>query len=361
MSDSQSRNTFQPRRWRSWSSNLMLVRLFQHTTKYWGERSSKIPRAPYAPVGRRAAPSSKSEQGLESGHGLHSTVVSKDIFIQVDLKLSAADPVVGANQPLLQVADGPVGQWHHRFRTLAQIGSERLLARDMIESTFFQGKALESVGVNRRTLGHVLLDEGTQRSRFEVGDHRHSNAARRPFALLDCHDDECRSASLELSAPSKPRLSTAYPSVVNLHLAMQPLARRIDHRASELVKHHPRRFVSSQPKLALQKQGRHAAFVGGHQVGCPKPGRQRDLRVVKNSPGRQGDLESAGGALPTSSFHDGIGPPMPASPAREAIGPATSSQIVLAGLFAGKLKLKLPQGRRKARARHPSTLHLAAC
>jgi hypothetical protein len=105
----------------------MLIRLCQHTTRYWGQRSSKVLSAPYAVVGCRTAPGSKSKQGLEGGHRLLSSVVPKDVFIQVDLKLSAAHPMVGANQPLLQVADGAVGQWHHRFRALAQIGSQRLL------------------------------------------------------------------------------------------------------------------------------------------------------------------------------------------------------------------------------------------
>ena len=34
----------------------------------------------------------------------------KDEFVKVDLELVATDPVVGANEPLLQVADGSVGQ-----------------------------------------------------------------------------------------------------------------------------------------------------------------------------------------------------------------------------------------------------------
>jgi hypothetical protein len=34
--------------------------------------------------------------------------------------------VVGANEPLLEVADGPVRQWHCGFRALAQVASQGL-------------------------------------------------------------------------------------------------------------------------------------------------------------------------------------------------------------------------------------------
>jgi hypothetical protein len=39
--------------------------------------------------------------------------------------------------------------------------------------------------------------------------------------------------------------------------------------------------------------------------------------------------------------------------------PRTSGQVLLAGLFAGELKLKLAKSPRKGRTRHPSTLLLA--
>jgi len=38
----------------------------------------------------------------------------------------AAHAVVGANEPLLEVADGPVRQWHCGFRALAQVASQGL-------------------------------------------------------------------------------------------------------------------------------------------------------------------------------------------------------------------------------------------
>jgi len=47
-------------------------------------------------------------------------------LVQVNLQLIAAHAVVGANEPLLEVADGAVRQWHRGFRALAQVASQGL-------------------------------------------------------------------------------------------------------------------------------------------------------------------------------------------------------------------------------------------
>jgi hypothetical protein len=47
--------------------------------------------------------SSKAKESLESGHGLPPAVVSEDELVEVDLELTTADAMVGANQPLLRV------------------------------------------------------------------------------------------------------------------------------------------------------------------------------------------------------------------------------------------------------------------
>jgi hypothetical protein len=85
--------------------------------------------------------------------------VSKDELIKIDLELSAADAVIGADQPLLEVADGAVGQRHHRFGTLAQIDSQRLGARVVLVPCLLQAReGLQTVGVDRGARSNVLLD-----------------------------------------------------------------------------------------------------------------------------------------------------------------------------------------------------------
>ena len=82
--------------------------------------------------------SSKAKESLESGHGLPPAVVSEDELVELDLELTTADAMVGANQPLLEVTDGSVGQGHDRLGTLAQFGPQGLNAGDMLETNLFK-------------------------------------------------------------------------------------------------------------------------------------------------------------------------------------------------------------------------------
>ena len=79
--------------------------------------------------------SPKTQESLESSHRLPATVVSEHELVEVDLELTAAYAVVGANQPWLQVPKGSVGQGHDRLGTLAQFGPQGLRARDRFETS----------------------------------------------------------------------------------------------------------------------------------------------------------------------------------------------------------------------------------
>ena len=68
--------------------------------------------------------SSQAQESLDSGHGLLAAVVSEAELVEVDLELTAADALMGANQPLVQVADGSIGEGHERFDALRQLGPE---------------------------------------------------------------------------------------------------------------------------------------------------------------------------------------------------------------------------------------------
>ena len=54
----------------------------------------------------RPAPRPEPEQGLKRGHRRFAPVMAKDEFVEIDLQVMTADAVVGADEPLLQVADG---------------------------------------------------------------------------------------------------------------------------------------------------------------------------------------------------------------------------------------------------------------
>ena len=65
--------------------------------------------------------SSESEESLEGCAGLPPTVVSKHKLVEVGRKLPAADPVVGAYEPTLQVADGSVDDGYDGLCALPQM------------------------------------------------------------------------------------------------------------------------------------------------------------------------------------------------------------------------------------------------
>src|SRR5712692_5568475 len=257
---------------------------------------------------------------------------------------------MSADEPLLEVADGAIGEWHHRRRAFAQFGSQRLSARDVLEADFLQAsKAFEAIGMNGRARSNVLRDEAVDRRRPEVWDDCHPGTPRSSSALLNGYHDECRAAPPELAAPADPGLGTANPGVVDFYLAVKRLARRIHRRSPELVKYHPSGFVTLKTELVLEKQRRDASLVGRHQVGRPEPEGQRC----------QGDLVTTGGALLASSSHQRVTAIVRASGALVALGPATSGQVLLAGLFVGELNLKLAKSPGKGRTRHSATLLLA--
>jgi hypothetical protein len=289
---------------------------------------------------------------------LPSAVVPKNELVQIDLQLGAAHSMVGAEEPLLEVPDGTISEGHHGFRSLVQLRSQGLSARDMLKDFVQTREGLEAIGEDHRTGSHVLDEKVVDGGRLEVRDDGHADAPRSSPALLHRDQDECGSAPLELSAPSEAGLDAADPGIVDLDLTPKGFARDIDHRSSELVKHHPGGFVAPKPKLALEKQCRNTPLVGGHQIGCPEPKGQRGLGIVKNSARGQRDLVAAGGALPTSSSHQRVAARMGASRTLITLRPAALGQVLLARLLVGELKLKLGERLWEGRARHSPTLQV---
>lgn len=70
----------------------------------------KVPGTPYFLVGRRLAPSSQAEPGLERCQGQPSSVEAKDKFVEANLELLATHALMSPGQPLLQIADRSVRQ-----------------------------------------------------------------------------------------------------------------------------------------------------------------------------------------------------------------------------------------------------------
>ena len=195
----------------------------------------------------------------------------------------------------------------------------------------------------------------------EAREDAHADAPRAPAPFLHGHQNRNRAAPLQLSAASQPRLRPSNPGIVDLDLPMQRFARGIDHGPPELVQHHPGRFIASQAQLALEQEGRDAAFVGDGKIGRPKPDGQRRLRVVEDRASRQRHLVPAGHALPARVRPQAVAARVAAARTHEPVRPAARRQVVLTGFLGRELALELAQIPRKRRARHVPTLHVVAC
>src|SRR6266700_4954315 len=122
------------------------------------EQLPHIASAPNAAVGCGPASAAEAEQGLKSRHRLLASIVSENELVQIHLQLRAADTVIGADQPVLEIPDRAVRQRHDRDGTLVQGGSQRLLEGDMFEACVQASESPEPVGVDRRAWRDVLLE-----------------------------------------------------------------------------------------------------------------------------------------------------------------------------------------------------------
>ena len=94
---------------------------------------------------------------LKCGCRCLSAVVPKNELIEVNLELRLTHSVVGTDQPLLEISNGPIGKWDNRPRTFAQLRSEWLRAGDVLEPGLRETReAFETVRVNRGTGCDVL-------------------------------------------------------------------------------------------------------------------------------------------------------------------------------------------------------------
>ena len=72
------------------------------------ERLREVSSTAYPVVGRGLTARSEAKQALEGGHGLPSTIVAKDEFIEINLELFTTHTVIGSDEPLLEIANSAV-------------------------------------------------------------------------------------------------------------------------------------------------------------------------------------------------------------------------------------------------------------
>jgi hypothetical protein len=167
---------------------------------------------------------------------------------------------------------------------------------------------------------------------------------------LDRADDE-NFALMAASATAAERIVLAAADnlgLVDFDQAGERAAAGRHHAAAQLSSHQPGRFVRTQSELALQLQRRDAVGMGRHQIGCPKPGGQRQLGVVHDRAGGHRGLLAAAGAFPGPSLGLQLPGFVPAaSGTRKAVRPARREKVSDAGRLIREAALELDQGARK--------------
>lgn len=125
--------------------------------------------------------------------------------------------------------------------------------------------------------------------------------------------------------------------LVNFDHALQRVAIGIDHRPPQLLRKQPGRAVG-EPELPLQLLRRHAVGMGGHEVSCPEPYRQRQLGPVHHRPGRYRGLPSAGDTLIgiSPTFQQAGLCPCTCGAHEEAVRPPCREQVPRARRFVRK-------------------------
>lgn len=318
---------------------------------------TQIPSATNDVSGRRPTGGPKAEQCLKRGHRGLAPVVAEDEFIEIDLQLMAPDAVIGSDEPLLQVADRPMDGGQDRRSAGPDLLHQRHVAVACRPKAF---KRFESVCVDGRPGSDVPLGKRREGVLAEVRNHLHADAPCSGSSLLYRDRDQNRFASFELTAAAQPGLGPAHPRVVEFDVAVQRFARRVHHGASELVQEQPGGLVPAEGQLALQKQGRDPALVGRHQIGRPKPDRQREPGPMQDRARGQGNLISTLRALATLPVAERERSLVTTAWTPKSLGPSTGLEVLPAGLLVREPSLKFAEACRERRTGHRRTLLIAA-
>ena len=82
----------------------------------------------------------KAEPSLECSHGCPAAVVAEDKLIQINLELIPAYTVMGSVEPLLEVGDRPIGEWHHGFGSFAEVALQGVGCAEYAGSRLVQSR-----------------------------------------------------------------------------------------------------------------------------------------------------------------------------------------------------------------------------
>ena len=274
------------------------------------------------------------------------TVEAEDEFIEVGLEVLAAQPVVNAQGPDLEVGEDPVNPRQD------DMGGH--LADDMgiVGDAGGAGVSGPTIRLGGGAGGDVVGEEGVEAGSRVISDLAEADAAGAKAAVFDLDSADDQHFAL-MAAPATARDRIVFAAACDLgfiHLdqAGQRAPARSEHAAAQLGADQPRRLVGAEGELTLQLQRRDAVGVGSHQISRPEPGSQRQLGVMHDGSGGDRGLATAAGALVGPGL--GFQPPgfaTTASRADKPVRPARRGKVLSAGGLIAETLLELDQRARK--------------
>jgi len=282
-------------------------------------------------------------------------------FPKVARQVLGTDPVMGTDEPGFDVAE----QRMDDREELAGVGAAVLDHRGVLEVLAEGGIATaiagEAIGQEVRLGCDIGLEKGAEFSARRRRQHGDPGVAgeeavlaldRMPVSsllvlrrrhLLDGGDDQSFVGAGGASPATCRTAATADEGLIRLQQAAQRARRVLTQPVAQLVRHGPSRLIR-HPQLPLQKLGRDAALVAGHQVGGKKPLRQIRPRPVKHRSGGDRFLPVARAAFVNPRTR--LQPPSlsPAAPgAHKTARPAQLGQVRNALLLCSEPSRKLQE------------------
>jgi len=284
-----------------------------------------------------------AEEGSECCVSGTPTVEAEDELIEKGLEVLAAQPVIDAQGPDLEVGEDPVNPGQD------DMGGH--LADDMgiVGDAGGAGISGPTIRLGGRAGGDIGGEKGVEAGGRVISDLAEADAAGAKPAVFDLDGaDDQHFALMTASATARDRIVFAAAGdfgFIDLDEAGQRAATRREHAAAQLGADQPRGLVGAESELTLQLQSRDAIGVGGHQISGPEPRGQRQLGVMHDGSGSERGLPTAAGAF----IGPGLGFQSPgfataAARADKPVRPACCGKILSAGGLIAEALLELDQG-----------------
>lgn len=311
-----------------------------------------------SPIGGRLDVAADAKQRAECVERVKPTVETEGEFVQVGLKVFAADAVMAAEKPAFQVAEDEVD---HRQIILGS-GAVAVNCQMFVAPRREVAVGRPMVGNDHCSRRDVGFDEAAKRLPGSVWGHHQTKAPRvisgangllpAFLRLAELRFDGSGDQGHVVNAAPFALCAASYPGLIHLDMvamAADTVPSRPHHAGPQLVENLEGRFVAGEAELPLKLHRRHTGRVGGDEIGAPEPDRQRRACSLHDCSGGQPRVLPAfpaaenarpGGEAERLAY-------LPASRTLKAARPTDALQIGSASRVVGEETLKIDQRIRK--------------